>query len=179
MNKNPDFGVRRRELRDLLCDVSLCDRVHRERGRAEVARFGSVGPWQTALAIDLGLLALFAVQHSVMARPGFKRLLTRVIPASVERSTYVLASSAALIFLFWQWRPLGGTIWHVEHPVARALLLAGFAFGWTLVLVATFAINHFDLFGLRQTWRAFRGQPQSELRFATPSSIGSSGILYM
>ena len=129
---------------------------------------GPTAPWPRSLAIDLGLLTLFAVQHSVMARPGFKRLMTRVIPASLERSTYVLASSAALIFLFWQWRPLGGTIWHVEQPVARALLLTGFAFGWTLVLLSTFAINHFDLFGLRQTWRAFRGQPQSELRFATP-----------
>jgi protein-S-isoprenylcysteine O-methyltransferase Ste14 len=129
---------------------------------------GPEGPWQTALAIDLALLALFAVQHSVMARQGFKRQVTRVIPPSLERSTYVLASSAALILLFWQWRPLGGTIWHVEHPVGRAVLLAGFGFGWALVLVATFAINHFDLFGLRQTWRAFRGQPQSELRFATP-----------
>jgi protein-S-isoprenylcysteine O-methyltransferase Ste14 len=129
---------------------------------------GPAGPWQTALAIDLGLLALFAVQHSVMARPGFKTLLTRVIPASVERSTYVLASSAALILLFWQWRPLGGTVWHVEHPVARALLLAGFAFGWTLVLVATFAINHFDLFGLRQVWLHLRGRPYKPLGFVTP-----------
>jgi len=125
-------------------------------------------PWATALAIDLGLLSLFAVQHSVMARQGFKRLLTRVIPSAAERSTFVLASSLALILLFWQWRPLGGTIWDVQNEAGRAILHAGFAFGWLLVLVTTFVINHFDLFGLRQTWRAFRGQPQAPLQFVTP-----------
>jgi protein-S-isoprenylcysteine O-methyltransferase Ste14 len=125
-------------------------------------------PWPVALLINIGLLSLFAVQHSVMARPEFKRLLTRVIPAPVERSTYVLASSLALALLFWQWRPLGGTVWEVEHPLGRAMLNAGFAFGWLLVLVSTFVISHFDLFGLRQTWRAFRGRPQAEVRFATP-----------
>jgi methanethiol S-methyltransferase len=125
-------------------------------------------PWLTALLVDLGLLSLFAVQHSVMARPAFKRLLTRVIPQAVERSTYVLASSLALILLFWQWRPLGGIVWSVQNNVGRAVLLTGFAFGWTLVLVSTFVINHFDLFGLRQTWRAFRAQPQAPLHFMTP-----------
>jgi protein-S-isoprenylcysteine O-methyltransferase Ste14 len=130
---------------------------------------GPTDPWATALAIDLALLSLFAVQHSVMARPAFKRLITRLIPQPVERSTYVLASSLALILLFWQWRPLGGVVWQVEHEVGRALLYAGFAFGWGLVLVTTFVINHFDLFGLRQTWRAFRGQPQASLHFVTPS----------
>jgi protein-S-isoprenylcysteine O-methyltransferase Ste14 len=129
---------------------------------------GPVDPWQTALAIDLGLLSLFAVQHSVMARQGFKRLLTRVIPEAAERSTYVLASSLALILLFWQWRPLGGVIWDVQNSAGRALLYGGFGFGWGLVLLTTFVINHFDLFGLRQTWRAFRGQPQTGLRFVTP-----------
>jgi protein-S-isoprenylcysteine O-methyltransferase Ste14 len=130
---------------------------------------GPTDPWPIALAIDLGLLSLFAVQHSLMARQGFKRLLTRVIPPAAERSTYVLASSLALILLFWQWRPLGGIVWEVQHEVGRAVLYAGFAFGWGLVLVTTFVINHFDLFGLRQTWRAFRGQPQTSLRFVTPS----------
>jgi methanethiol S-methyltransferase len=125
-------------------------------------------PWPTALAIDLALLSLFAVQHSVMARQGFKRLLTRVIPAAAERSTYVLASSLALILLFWQWRPLGGIVWDVQHEAGRAVLYGGFAFGWALVLFTTFVINHFDLFGLRQTWRAFRGEPQTGLRFVTP-----------
>jgi protein-S-isoprenylcysteine O-methyltransferase Ste14 len=127
------------------------------------------GPWPAALAIDLGLLSLFALQHSVMARQGFKRRLTRLIPAAAERSTYVLASSLALQLLFWQWRPLGGVVWDVQHAAGRALLHGGFAFGWALVLTATFVINHFDLFGLRQSWRAFRGQPQSPLRFVTPA----------
>jgi methanethiol S-methyltransferase len=130
---------------------------------------GPTDPWPVALAIDLALLTLFAVQHSVMARAGFKRLLTRVVPAAAERSTYVLASSAALILLFWQWRPLGGTIWDVQNETGRALLYAGFGFGWALVLLATIVINHFDLFGLRQAWRAFQGQPQAPLRFVTPS----------
>lgn len=80
----------------------------------------------------------------------------------------MLASSLALLLLFWQWRPLDGLVWEVEHEVGRALLYGGFAFGWTLVLVTTFVINHFDLFGLRQTWRAFRGQPQAPVRFVTP-----------
>jgi methanethiol S-methyltransferase len=124
--------------------------------------------WITALSIDGGLLTLFALQHSVMARPAFKRLLTRIVPNAVERSTYVLFSSLALIFLFWQWRPLGGTVWHVENGAGEALLYTGFAFGWLLVLVTTFVINHFDLFGLRQVWRHLRGQPQKELRFVTP-----------
>ncbi len=125
-------------------------------------------PWQTALLTDVGLLALFALQHSVMARNGFKRIITRVIPASAERSTYVLASSLALALLFWKWQPLGGVIWTVESPAGRALLYAGFAFGWALVLVTTFVINHFDLFGLRQVWRELRGQPQAGLRFVAP-----------
>jgi protein-S-isoprenylcysteine O-methyltransferase Ste14 len=125
-------------------------------------------PWLTALTIDLGLLSLFALQHSVMARQGFKRVLTGVVPAAAERSTYVLASSLALILLFWQWRPLGGSVWEVQNEVGRAVLQVGFTLGWTLVLVTTFVINHFDLFGLRQTWRAFRGQEQKALGFTTP-----------
>ena len=129
---------------------------------------GATQPWGSALLIDLALLSLFAVQHSVMARQGFKRLITRILPQSVERSTYVLASSLALILLFWQWRPLGGIVWDVQSPVGRTLLLLGFGFGWALVLLTTFVINHFDLFGLRQTWRAFRGQSQSPLGFTTP-----------
>lgn len=125
-------------------------------------------PWPQALMIDLALMSLFAVQHSVMARKGFKRLLTTVIPPAVERSTYVLASSLALLLLFWQWRPLGGIVWEVESAAGRALLLGGFAFGWALVLLSTFVIDHFDLFGLRQTWSAFRGRPHAAPRFATP-----------
>jgi protein-S-isoprenylcysteine O-methyltransferase Ste14 len=126
------------------------------------------GPWLTALLIDAGLLALFALQHSIMARPAFKRALTRVVSPVVERSTYVLASSLALIVLFWLWRPLGGVVWSVENEIGVALLYAGFAFGWGLVLVTTFVINHFDLFGLRQVWRHLLGQPQQGLKFVTP-----------
>ena len=127
-----------------------------------------VGPLGTSLLINLGLLALFAVQHSVMARPAFKQVWTRIVPEPIERSTYVLASSLALILLFWQWRPLGGVVWDVQDPVGRALLLSGFAFGWLLVLVTTFLINHFDLFGLRQVWLHLRGRRYRPLPFKTP-----------
>jgi len=126
------------------------------------------GPAQTALLIDVGLLSLFALQHSVMARPAFKRILTQVVPAAVERSTYVLASSLALLFLFWQWRPLGGPVWDVQNELSKILLYGGFAFGWLLVLFSTFVINHFDLFGLRQVWLHLLGKPQSGMKFSTP-----------
>src|SRR5437868_154772 len=128
----------------------------------------AAGPWQTALLMDLGLLSLFALQHSIMARPAFKRILTQVLPAAMERSTYVLASSLALLFLFWQWRPLGGTVWDVQNALGKVLLYGGFVFGWLLVLVATCVINHFDMFGLRQVWRHLLGKPQTGLKFGTP-----------
>lgn len=128
----------------------------------------STTTWQGALLIDVGLLLLFAIQHSVMARRGFKNLIMRVVPVEVERSTYVLASSVALLLLFWQWQPLGGTVWVIENSVGRGVLYGGYAFGWLLVLAATFAINHFDLFGLRQVWLHLLGQPQKKLRFTTP-----------
>ena len=128
----------------------------------------ATGPLPAALAIDLGLLTLFAVQHSVMARPAFKRVWTRIVPPVVERSTYVLFSSLALILLFALWQPLGGVVWEVQNPILRGGLHAAFAFGWGLVLTATFLINHFDLFGLRQVWLHLRGQPYSPVRFRTP-----------
>lgn len=124
--------------------------------------------WEAALMIDLGLLSLFALQHSIMARRGFKRFVTRFIPVSAERSTYVLASSLALGYVFWKWQPLGGVVWQIDGPVGRSLSYAAFAFGWLLVLVSTFAINHFDLFGLRQVWMQLQGRPQARLRFSTP-----------
>ena len=125
-------------------------------------------PLGVALAINAALLGVFAVQHSLMARPFFKRWLTRFIPEAAERPTYVLLSSVALILLFWQWRPMGGVIWDVRNPVLAGLLHGGFAFGWLLVLVTTFLINHFDLFGLRQPWLYFRNRPYQQLKFVTP-----------
>ena len=120
------------------------------------------------VVVDLALLLAFAVQHSVMARSGFKRWITRTIPQAAERSTYVLASSLALIALFAFWRPLGGTVWSVEDPAAVAGLYTLFAGGWLLVLVSTFLINHFDLFGLRQVWFCLVGQPYQPIGFRTP-----------
>jgi protein-S-isoprenylcysteine O-methyltransferase Ste14 len=121
-----------------------------------------------ALAIDLGLVALFGLQHSIMARPSFKRRWTRIVPPETERSTFVLATVLALGLLMWQWRPLGGVLWRADHQGLRAVLYGAFAFGWGLVLVATFLINHFDLFGLRQVWLAFQGKPYTPVRFARP-----------
>jgi methanethiol S-methyltransferase len=127
------------------------------------------GPLLPSLLINLGLLSLFAIQHSVMARPAFKRWWTRIIPEPAERSTYVLASSLALIALFAFWQPLGGVVWDVQEPFARGLLYGLYAFGWGLVLYSTFLINHFDLFGLRQVWLHFRGRPYTPLPFRVPS----------
>lgn len=126
------------------------------------------GPFWESLLIDVGLLTLFAVQHSVMARKWFKDWWTRAIPKPIERSTYVLFSSLALILMFWLWRPLGGVVWSVEAPAGRLVLHFLFAFGWGLVLVSTFLINHFDLFGLRQVWLYLRGQSDTSGRFVTP-----------
>lgn len=123
----------------------------------------------TALLVDIGLLTLFALQHSVMARPAFKRWWTRIVPESAERSTYVLFTSIALILLYVFWQPLGGMIWQVTDPTGRALLYGGYAFGWLLVLYATFLINHFDLFGLRQVWLQLLGKPYTTLNFVTPA----------
>ncbi|TGD75480.1 isoprenylcysteine carboxylmethyltransferase family protein [Mangrovimicrobium sediminis] len=125
-------------------------------------------PLLTALLVNLGLLALFAVQHSLMARPFFKRWITRFIPQAIERSTYVLASSLALIALFVFWQPMGGVIWAVNQPLLVALLQTLFVLGWLIVLSSTFLINHFDLFGLRQVWLNLRNKPYTELRFVTP-----------
>jgi protein-S-isoprenylcysteine O-methyltransferase Ste14 len=132
----------------------------------DAAPTGAVG---SAIVVDAALLTLFALQHSIMARPAFKRRWTRIVPAATERSTYVLLSSLALILLFWQWRPIGAVVWHVEGEIARALIYTGYACGWVLLLFATFLINHFDLFGLRQVWLYFRDRPYVEVPFRTPS----------
>lgn len=129
---------------------------------------GASAPFWQALLVNLGLLTLFAVQHSVMARPGFKRAWTRIVPEPIERSTYVLFSSVALIVLFWLWQPMGGVVWDVQSPTGRALLNAVCALGFLTVLVSTFLINHFDLFGLRQVWLHLRGRPYTYLPFRTP-----------
>jgi methanethiol S-methyltransferase len=125
-------------------------------------------PLGQALLINTLLLGVFAVQHSVMARPSFKRWWTRIIPKPVERSTYVLLSSAALLLLFHAWQPMGGVIWDVQDQLFRGLLYGLFAGGWLLVLIATFLINHFDLFGMRQVWLYLQGRPYEPLSFSTP-----------
>ena len=121
-----------------------------------------------AIAIDLALLGLFALQHSVMARPAFKRWWTRIVPAPIERSTFVLAASLALALLLWQWRPLTTTVWDVESGAARAALHALSWLGWLIVLATTFLINHVDLFGLRQAYRHLRAQPPATPEFQSP-----------
>lgn len=128
---------------------------------------GPSGPVGTAVLVDLALLGVFALQHSVMARPGFKRVWTRLVPKSIERSTYVLLSSLALALLYWQWRPIAGTVWAVEAPAGRTILSVLFWAGWLLILFGSFLINHFDLFGLRQVWLRFASQPYVPLPFRT------------
>jgi methanethiol S-methyltransferase len=129
---------------------------------------GQPGPFAEALLINASLLALFAFQHSLMARPWFKGLWTRLIPEAAERSTYVLFSSVALLLLFWQWRPMGGVVWNVEEQTLRMLLYGLWAMGWLLVLISTFLINHFDLFGLRQVYLFLLGKEYTQLVFKTP-----------
>ncbi|HLU40033.1 MAG TPA: NnrU family protein [Planctomycetota bacterium] len=116
---------------------------------------------------NLGLVALFGLQHGLMARRPFKAWITRFIPSAMERSTFVLATVAVLTLLYTQWRPMPDVVWSVEHPVGRAVLHALFAAGFGIVLVSTFLIDHFDLFGLRQSWLGFRGKPYTKLRFTT------------
>jgi len=125
-------------------------------------------PFFQALAIDTALLGLFAIQHSVMARQWFKAAWTRIVPASVERSTYVLFSSAALLLLSWKWEPMGGVVWNVGNTYGRLLINALYACGWLTVLYTTFLINHFDLFGLRQVWLHLVGRQYTGIGFRTP-----------
>jgi protein-S-isoprenylcysteine O-methyltransferase Ste14 len=129
---------------------------------------GPGAPVVVAVIIDLALLTVFAMQHSVMARPWFKRRWTRIVPQPMERSTYVLFATAALALLMWQWRPLPEQIWNVETTWVRIALYAVSLGGWALVLAATFAIDHFDLFGLRQVLRNQSGKSALPSDFRTP-----------
>ena len=130
---------------------------------------GAAVPLAEALAVNLALFALFAVQHSVMARRGFKRWWTRIVPPALERSTYVLFASAAVALLLWQWRPIAEpVIWRVENPLAVQVLWTVFALGWVIALIATFLINHFELFGLRQVFARMTGRAIPAAEFRTP-----------
>lgn len=122
-----------------------------------------------ALLIDMFLLGLFAVPHSIMARPWFKKRWTMLIAPAIERSTYVAVSSLLLALLFWQWRPISEVVWEVVHPAGRFLLAGLFCAGWIIVLWATFEINHFDLFGLRQVFLYALGRPYTPVGFKTPA----------
>lgn len=121
-----------------------------------------------ALLVNAGLLSLFAIQHSVMARPAFKKWWTKYVPEPIERSTYVLLASLCLLFMFWQWQPVGGIIWQVKSAAWQVVLKAVCLAGFSIVLVSTFLINHFDLFGLRQVWAYFTGKKYEHLKFRTP-----------
>jgi len=125
-------------------------------------------PLSFAFLVNAGLLSLFALQHSIMARPAFKRWWTRFVPEPIERSTYVLFASICLLILFWFWQPMGGVIWEVESGSLRQTLTALCLVGFGIVLVTTFLINHFDLFGLRQVWLYFSGKNYYNLPFRTP-----------
>ena len=144
--------------------------------------FGFVGNWLVpktidtattdsplkAVLIDLVLLLMFALQHSVMARPGFKSVWTRLVPSAIERSTYILIACLVLIVLMWQWRAIDTVIWNVAHPVGRWVLWALFATGWLLVPAVSLMISHTDLFGIRQVWLHVQGRPYTPLAFRTP-----------
>jgi protein-S-isoprenylcysteine O-methyltransferase Ste14 len=125
-------------------------------------------PFWQALLTDALLLGLFAIQHSAMARPAFKRMLTKVIPEAAERSTYVLCSSLLLLALFAYWQPIGGVVWNLENPLLRLLVNFVLAVGFLIVFVSTLLINHFDLFGLRQVWLYLIERPYTHLEFRTP-----------
>jgi protein-S-isoprenylcysteine O-methyltransferase Ste14 len=127
---------------------------------------GAIG---IAVGINLLLIALFALQHSIMARPWFKRYGTRLVPQPIERSTYVLLSCVVIFFLMWQWRGLDAVIWDVQHPLGRGLLWGLFTAGWLLVPAVTLLISHSDLFGTRQVWLYLTGRPYTALPFRTPS----------
>ncbi|OBK64641.1 hypothetical protein A5653_22890 [Mycobacterium colombiense] len=126
---------------------------------------GISAPIGQAVLVNMLLLGLFGLQHSVMARPGFKARWTRLVPPSIERSTYVMLSNVVLVLLYWQWRTMPAVIWDVELPAGRLALWTLFGLGWVIALASTFMINHFDLFGLRQVYLAARAKPYTDLEF--------------
>lgn len=126
------------------------------------------GPLPLAIIVDASLLLLFALQHSIMARPAFKRWWIRIVPEHLERSTYVLIASLCLTLMMWQWQPIGGVVWTVENETLTTVLHVTFFLGWAVVFLSTFLINHFDLFGLRQVWTHFLGKRYTSLPFRTP-----------
>jgi protein-S-isoprenylcysteine O-methyltransferase Ste14 len=129
---------------------------------------GPQAPATEALIVNLILMSLFAIQHSVMARPQFKQWWTQFVPKPVERATYVLFATSALALLCWQWRPIPAVVWHVQSPMVANLLIGLSLFGWLLVLTSTFLINHFELFGLHQVVNNFSARPMPPIRFRTP-----------
>ena len=133
---------------------------------------GQEGPFGQALLINILLLAIFAVPHSIMARPGFKQAWTKIIPSHLERSTYVMISNLLMILLYWQWQPMTGVIWNVEHPVVTKVLWGLYGLGWLVLVLATFMLNHFDLFGTRQVYLYLRGKEYSTLPFKAKGFYG-------
>lgn len=135
---------------------------------ARTVDVGKAAPPLTAAIIDVGLIALFGLQHSIMARPAFKEKWTRIIPPPAERSVFVLAASIALMIMFLNWRPIGAIVWNVTNPPLQMLIWALFWIGWTTVLVSTFLINHFELFGLQQAWLNMRGREAAKPELREP-----------
>jgi protein-S-isoprenylcysteine O-methyltransferase Ste14 len=129
---------------------------------------GTAGPLLQSAIVDTMLIGLFAIQHSVMARPGFKRWWTRMVPPSVERSTYVLFASFALLLLYWQWQPIPALVWTVANPTATSVLDGIFWLGWVVLVASTFLLSHFELFGLSQVFARLFGKPPLETKFRTP-----------
>jgi protein-S-isoprenylcysteine O-methyltransferase Ste14 len=129
---------------------------------------GTTVPLQEALIVNVLLMSIFAIQHSVMARPEFKRQWTKIVPKAIERSTFVLFASLALLLLYWQWRPITDPVWSVDNAIGRHVLNGLYLVGWLIVFLSTFMINHFDLFGLRQVYLNLRNRERAELGFRTP-----------
>ena len=125
-------------------------------------------PWIAAL-INIGLLGIFGLQHSVMARPAFKRMWTRIIPTHLERSVYVLLSVAAVALVFWGWQPIEGSVWHIENEIMRGAMWTLYLGGYATIFASTVLLNHFEMFGLRQVWLFARGREYTDLPFETPA----------